>query len=432
MESPRAPHQDSAAGPKRRHLDRNQRRRRACHRRLSAISRPRRSSPSRRAPHLALSLDGGPQADLIYTDDDKISMDGKRHSPQFKPDWSPELLLWFCYVGHLKAVRASLYRDVGGMRAGFEGSQDHDLFLRASERRRVVHVLTCSTTGGFIPVRRPRMGVRSHKASRRVDAQSKRLSGGEELTAGSSSLTGRGRPVSAVFEPVMPDDGPSAAIIVMASNTRSFSRLMASLRETTYRSFQVYVIDQGGVLAGQNDLALPPHELIVVSTSDAGWPISKLRNAAAKQASEELILFIDDHVEPDQPRWLSQLVGWSRLPGVGAVGPRLVARDGSIAGAGYVLHSSNGLIGHAFENLPPGEQGFMSLAQSRNAEAVPADCMLTPRRLFLDLGGFDGDRFPDVFHDVDYGLRLGEHGIRCVVCGEGRESPTTVRQNPHA
>ena len=84
--------------------------------------------------HLALSLDGGPQADLIYTDDDKISMDGKRHSPQFKPDWSPELLLWFCYVGHLKAVRASLYRDVGGMRAGFEGSQDHDLFLRASKR----------------------------------------------------------------------------------------------------------------------------------------------------------------------------------------------------------------------------------------------------------------------------------------------------------
>ena len=173
------------------------------------------------------------------------------------------------------------------------------------------------------------------------------------------------------------------------------------------------------MLAGQNDPALPPHGFIIVSASEAGWPVSKLRNAAVKQASEELILFIDDHVEPDEPRWLSQLVGWSRLPGVGAVGPRLVARDGSIAGAGYVLHSSNGLIGRAFENLPPGEQGFMSLARvARNAEAVPADCMLTPRRLFLELGGFDADRFPDVFHDVDYGLRLSEHGDRCVVCGE--------------
>ena len=146
--------------------------------------------------HLAISLDANPDAELIYTDDDKISVDGKRHSPQFKPGWSPELLLWFCYVGHLKAVRASLFRDVGGMRAGFEGSQDHDFFLRAPSAPTAWSTcLTCSTTGGFIPVRRPRMGASSRKASRRADVQSKRLSGDEELTAGSFSLTGPGRPV---------------------------------------------------------------------------------------------------------------------------------------------------------------------------------------------------------------------------------------------
>jgi hypothetical protein len=91
--------------------------------------------------HLALHVVADPEADLIYTDDDKITADGRRHSPQFKPDWSPELLLSFCYVGHLKAVRTRLFRDVGGMRAGYEGSQDHDFFLRASEQaRRVGHI----------------------------------------------------------------------------------------------------------------------------------------------------------------------------------------------------------------------------------------------------------------------------------------------------
>ena len=194
----------------------------------------------------------------------------------------------------------------------------------------------------------------SHKASRRVKRaveEAFRRRGVDCRVVQSDWARQAG---CAVFEPVMPDDGPSVAIIVMASNTRSFSRLMASLRETTYRSFQVYVIDQGRVLAGQNDLALPPHELIVVSASEAGWPISKLRNAAVKQASEELILFIDDHVEPDEPRWLSQLVGWSRLPGVGAVGPRLVARDGSIAEPPVTSCTLPTALSAAFRKLAPG------------------------------------------------------------------------------
>src|SRR5262249_28313179 len=91
--------------------------------------------------HLALHLDSHPETDLIYSDDDKIDGGGRRRAPQFKPDWSPELLLSFCYTVHLTAVAARLYREVGGMRVGFEGSQDHDFWLRASERaRRIGHV----------------------------------------------------------------------------------------------------------------------------------------------------------------------------------------------------------------------------------------------------------------------------------------------------
>ena len=90
---------------------------------------------------IALALAAAPDADILYTDDDKIDVDGRRYAPQFKPDWSPELLLSYMYFSHAFVVRRSLFAGLGGFRAGFEGSQDYDFALRATERARgIVHV----------------------------------------------------------------------------------------------------------------------------------------------------------------------------------------------------------------------------------------------------------------------------------------------------
>ena len=87
---------------------------------------------------IALAACAQPDADILYSDDDKIDVDGHRFAPQFKPDWSPELLLGYMYFSHVFAVRRALYESLHGMRAGFEGSQDYDLALRASERARAI------------------------------------------------------------------------------------------------------------------------------------------------------------------------------------------------------------------------------------------------------------------------------------------------------
>src|SRR5262249_1585162 len=90
---------------------------------------------------VALHAAERPDCDVIYTDDDKIGEDGRRYAPQFKPDWSPDLLLAYMYLSHLFVLRRTLFDAVGGLRPGFEGSQDHDLALRATERaRHVGHV----------------------------------------------------------------------------------------------------------------------------------------------------------------------------------------------------------------------------------------------------------------------------------------------------
>ena len=87
---------------------------------------------------VALYLADHPDTDLLYSDSDKIDEHGRRYDPHFKPDWSPELLLSYMYAGQALVVRRSLFEQLGGLRLGFEGSQDHDLALRVGEVARQV------------------------------------------------------------------------------------------------------------------------------------------------------------------------------------------------------------------------------------------------------------------------------------------------------
>ena len=80
-------------------------------------------------------LNENPELDLIYSDEDKIDMDGNRSDPAFKPDWSPDLLLGTNYISHLGVYRRSILEEIGGFRKGYEGSQDYDLVLRFTEKR---------------------------------------------------------------------------------------------------------------------------------------------------------------------------------------------------------------------------------------------------------------------------------------------------------
>lgn len=80
-------------------------------------------------------------ADIVYSDDDKMDLKGRRYAPQFKPDWSPVLLLSWMYISHVFSVRRGLFQKVGGFRKEYDGSQDYDFALRASEvARHVGHI----------------------------------------------------------------------------------------------------------------------------------------------------------------------------------------------------------------------------------------------------------------------------------------------------
>jgi GT2 family glycosyltransferase len=371
---------------------------------------------------VALYLAAHPDVDVLYTDDDKVDIEGRRYGPQFKPDWSPESLLSQMYFSHLLVVRRSLYEEVGGMRAGFEGSQDHDLALRVVEKARAVaHLPLVLYHWRAVP------------GSTALSGEAKLYSFDAGIRAVSEALARRGVPAevdrpdwavqarASLLRHGFPDDGPRVAILIATRNQATLlDRCVESLSKTRYRNFETVVLDDHSdepeTIAWLDAF---PGTVLRVPGRREGFNFSRLHNHAARSVDAEYLLFLNNDTEVLNPAWLSQMMGFARLRGVGAVGARLLFPDDTVQHAG-ILHGFNqGSLALAFRGLPREHPGYLAAARvCRNYGAVTAACMLTPRRLFLELGGFDERDFAVSFNDVDYCYRLLDHGYRCVYAAE--------------
>jgi hypothetical protein len=157
--------------------------------------------------------------------------------------------------------------------------------------------------------------------------------------------------------------------------------------------------------------------VIRIASPQGKYNYSYINNRAVEKVDADFVLFLNDDTSLINPTWLSQMVGWARLSGVGAVGARLLFPDGRVQHGGVALGLRKGLT--AFRGLPASEAGYLCFAKiTRNCSAVTAAAMLTPRSLFLELGGFDETAFAVSYNDVDYCLRLQDAGYRVVYCAE--------------
>ena len=367
---------------------------------------------------VALYLADHPDTDLLYSDSDKIDEHGRRYDPHFKPDWSPELLLSYMYAGQALVVRRSLFEQLGGLRLGFEGSQDHDLALRVGEVARQV---------GHLPY--ILYHWRCFRGSTAFSGHEKPYSFQAGLNAVQAALERRGSPGQAfqpdwaqrggngIYQIRFPDTGPSVTVIIPTHNRPDLlQRCLKSLRKTTYRDYRVLVIDNENYQpAARQYLDRLEHEVVSIPNRPGqGFSFSYLMNEAVRRASTDYVLLLNDDTEVLTPEWLSSMVGHAELPGVGAAGALLRYQDGKVQHAG-IVHGVDGLCDHAFKLTRRGDHGYLSyIAMTRNCAAVTAACLLTPRSLFLEVGGFDEQRFPVAYNDPDYCYRLRERGYRIV------------------
>ncbi|MEG5038794.1 MULTISPECIES: glycosyltransferase [unclassified Microcoleus] len=371
---------------------------------------------------VALYFASHPATDFLYSDDDKIDTKGRRFAPQFKPEWSPELLLSYMYLGHLCAVRRHIFEQIGGLRIGLEGSQDYDFALRATEISRHVahlplvlyHWRTAPGSTAISGAAKPASFAAGQKAIQ--DALNRRQINGNVAQHAWAIKENLG-----IFSQDFPDNGPSVTLIIPTKNQfKLLKACLDSLETTTYKNYQVAVIDNESddpkTLEYLKQLNC---QVLHIKNPGGKFSFAAINNRAAEQVDSEYVLFLNNDTEVINPRWLSQMVGYAQIPGVGAVGARLLYPDGRIQHAGVIHGLHHGLAGHAFKLMNSDNRGYLSQAMvTRNYSAVTAACTITPRQLFLELGGFDEENFAVAYNDADYGYRLLERGYRCVYCAE--------------
>jgi GT2 family glycosyltransferase len=375
--------------------------------------------------HFALLIGDEPEIDMAYSDDDKIDLHGLRYAPQFKPDWSPVLLLTFMYISHMLLVRKSIFQELGGFRKDFDGSQDYDFALRAAE---VVGKV------GHIP--RILYHWRAVEGSTALSAEGKPQSIEAGRVAVEQALHRRGFTAAQVIHPdwakaakvgmfqsIFPDDGPSVCLIIPTKNGLDLlERCVSSLNKTSYKNFEVMIVDNDSDDPATLSFLSRVHgtgNIIVERISNDGGKFSyaRVNNEAVRRAVSDYVLFLNNDTEVIEHGWLSQMMGYAQMPGIGAVGAKLYFEDGTIQHAGITHGHNEGLAGHAFRGSPPYDWGYLGLIRSsRECMGVTAACMLTPRETFIALGGFDEKQFAVSYNDADYCYRLVADGLRCIYC----------------
>ncbi|HKC61618.1 MAG TPA: glycosyltransferase family 2 protein [Myxococcales bacterium] len=366
---------------------------------------------------IAEELEAHPATDLLYTDEDKLGAAGGYSDPYFKPEFDPDLLLGQNYFCHLGVYRTALVRKVGGLRPGFEGSQDYDLCLRCLRKtspERVRHV-------PFVLYH-----WRVHPASTAAGTGAKGYAHGAGEAAIRSFLED-GAQVAEVgpgpFDTTyrvrhpLPQPPPPVTIVIPTRDGRLLRRCLSALRKhTDYAAYEVVVVDNGSrERRTLDELArLQAEGAIRVLRDERPFNYSALNNLAAREARGEVLLFFNDDVEATSPGWLSEMVSQAMRPGVGAVGARLLYPEGTVQHAGIVL-GLYGVAGHLHRRLPAKARGYFSRPHLvHEVSAVTAACLAVRKAAFDEVGGFDERNLPVAFNDVDFCLRLREKGYRNV------------------
>ncbi|MGI9607495.1 MAG: glycosyltransferase family 2 protein, partial [Acidimicrobiales bacterium] len=343
-------------------------------------------------------------ADIVYTDEDKIDASGRHFDPHCKPPWNPELLLGQNFVSHLTAIRRSVVVDVGGIRPGTEGSQDHDLLLRTTARvesSRIVHAPFVAYHWRAIEGSTARAsGEKSYTDAASINALREHL--GPEWTIGPSAA-----PSTFRCTPPLPTTPLVSILIPTRDRVELLGQCVASLDRTTYPSFEIVVIDNDSTdpatLEWMREFQKDDDRRVVRSTGEFNF--SRVNNDGARMARGELILLLNNDTEVVEPDWLTEMVRWVDQPGVGAVGAKLLYPDDTIQHAGVVL-GLGGLAGHGHHREDRHAYGYFSrLALAHEVGAVTGACLLTPRATWDELGGLD-ENLAVAFNDIDYCLRV--------------------------
>jgi GT2 family glycosyltransferase len=372
--------------------------------------------------HVGAAIRGNPEADYLYTDEDKIDLRGMHSGPFFKPDWSPERLRTQMYTCHLSVLRRSLVEEVGGFDAEFEGSQDWDLVLKVTERARaVVHVprvlyhwrtIESSTAGGGEAAK----PWAFEAGTRALQAHCDRTGFPARVERDSE------HPGVYRLQPRL-DEQPLVSIVIPTRGTVREIRYEAVVlalhcvrsivERSSYENYEIVVVADAGTPADVTaDLRRIAGERLRLVRYERPFSFSAKINLGVLRSRGDHLLLLNDDMEVVTPDWLERLVMYSSQPGIGAVGGKLLWEDGRLQHVGVTFEQ--GLPGHPYRGFAGDFSGYgNNVRVAQDMLAVTGACLMSKRELFEEVGGLSAG-LPVNYNDIDYCLKLRSLGQRVV------------------
>ena len=355
--------------------------------------------------------------DYVYSDEDKIDAHGKHYGRFDKPDWSPERLRTHNYCCHLSVLRTDLVREVGGFREGYDGSQDHDLILRVTERARRIHhisevlyhwrVVPGSAAGDTeakpYAAEAGRRAVEDHLARSGVD-------GTVELGPYGLYRVRRSLPAERRVSIVIPTLG-SSTMVWGRSRVLVVEAVRSALAQTRHDNVEVVVVyDEPTPRAVLDDLMTIAGNRLVLVPFKEKFNYSRKVNFGVLASTGDRIVVLNDDVEVRSDDWIEELVAPLEEPGVGLTGAKLFFSSTAIQHAG--LAYLRGGYQHPFHKMPGDTPGpFADLFATREVSGVTGACVAMRRETFFEVGGL-AEGLPESFNDVDFCYKVLRLGYR--------------------
>jgi len=374
-------------------------------------------------------------ARILYADEDRINLEGRRHSPQFKPAWNPDLLYTDPHYSHCWLIRADLcLRACQALNADGELAELYAIALEATSlcgSGQILHIPE-------VLYHRLDQAGEQRSSSQTAQSLQKFLARHGHNLQVSHHQTGGHR-----IHWSLPDPAPLVSIIIATRNRGDLLRCcLTSLAEHAQGNppTELILIDNGSnELETLDYLAhLAQQQNVRILRRPEKFNYAALNNEAVSLARGELIALINNDVEATHSGWLAAMAAQALRPEIGAVGAKLLFPDGTIQHAGVLL-GIGGIAGHAHKYLTGEDEGYqLRLQLAHNLSAVTAATLVVRKAVFEEVDGFDAVNFAVSYNDVDFCLRLLRAGYRNLFCpdavlihheSKSRGAPTSAADN---
>lgn len=356
-----------------------------------------------------------PQTDVIYSDEDKVDMSGKKFfEPHFKSDYNIDLLCTMNYICHLFVVRKDVMERAGLFESCYDGAQDHDFILRCTEKaEHIVHI--------------PKVLYhwRCHAQSTSENPESKLYAFENGCKAVKAHYDRIGIPAEVEQGPFygmyrthyLWKEQPLVSILIPnKDHVADLKKCMDSIEEkSTYRNFEFVIVENNSIeeetFAYYKEIEKRDNVRVLYYKEDFNY--SRINNFGAKEANGEYVLLLNNDTEMIEPDSMKEMLDICMRPDVGIVGAKLLFEDNTIQHAGVII-GFGGVAGHAFIGQDRDDNGYFSrIISVQDLSAVTAACLMVRRSVFDEVEGLN-EEFKVAFNDIDFCLKVRKAGYLVV------------------